>query len=573
MKTTLFKKLFAVILLITVTFGTLTVLLSYSPIKNRQMDNSISELKNIALSIKGFMESGTEEHDIKSVLNEIDSKIDRRITIISQDGKVLADTRAETESMDNHISRPEIMMAMKKGFGVSVRYSKTLGKNLIYAAVSYTQKNGSTGVVRVSVPESDIRGLMNNLFIRFALTALILIIIASAIGLIITSSISRPINQLAEASSRIGRGDFSTVMLNSTTYEIDRLAGNFNKMVQEINRLFTELNLNRQMLSRVLESTQEAMCVIDQHDTVSLWNEQFRNMFSTFDKGNKYWHIIKNYKVTEMIKKVKSTGRTENAEIEESGKWFSVLVSPIGETGDTLLSMYNFTEIKNLQIVKKEFVMNVSHELKTPLTAIKGFVETIEDDANDEIKHFLEIIRRHTDRLIHIVSDLLVLSESESSEYRLDLQKININTFLQKEMRIFERMAAAKGLMIELHADDEPVYAEIDVFAMEQVFTNLVENALKYTEQGNVKVTVRSDFENVFVDVADTGPGIEQEHLERIFERFYVVDKSRTRETGGTGLGLSIVKHIALLHGGSVSVKSTIGQGSIFTVQIKKASS
>jgi two-component system phosphate regulon sensor histidine kinase PhoR len=243
---------------------------------------------------------------------------------------------------------------------------------------------------------------------------------------------------------------------------------------------------------------------------------------------------------------------------------------------ETVLILSDITELKNLESIKRDFVMNVSHELRTPLTAIKGYAETIEGIGGENEKH-LEVIKRHTERLINIVRDLLTLSELEEQTAAPPFERIRLDRIASQTLRLFEEAARRRGLELSLRVEGEPPEVEGDPFMLEQLFINLIDNSIKYTEKGGVTVTLKpgetspAGREAVFV-VQDTGIGISERHLPRIFERFYTVDKSRSRKLGGTGLGLAIVKHIVLIHRGRIDVESTPGEGTAFTVRLPSAS-
>ena len=230
---------------------------------------------------------------------------------------------------------------------------------------------------------------------------------------------------------------------------------------------------------------------------------------------------------------------------------------------------HDITEIKKLQKIKTDFVLNVSHELRTPLTSIKGFIETIETGTlDDENKHYMGIIKRNTDRLINIINDLLSLSEMEEKGTKLQLETVNLKDIIEHALVVFEQQIQSKGFFVHLSIDPDLPTVQGDPFKLEQVFINLIDNAMKYTEKGGITIEMKSQDKKIVITLQDTGAGISPEHLSRIFERFYVVDKSRSKKLGGTGLGLSIVKHIILLHNGTIKAESTLGHGTTFIITL-----
>jgi two-component system phosphate regulon sensor histidine kinase PhoR len=256
--------------------------------------------------------------------------------------------------------------------------------------------------------------------------------------------------------------------------------------------------------------------------------------------------------------------RTEEVNFKE--KYYLCSITFLSSKEELVAVLHDITELKNLERMKKEFVANISHELRTPLTAIKGFVETLEEE--EEIKNvtYLEIIKRHTNRLMYIVNDLLLLSELEQTGTKLVAENVNLIALVENILKVFEQVANKKGIELKLITahDLQPIQA--DLFKVEQMFINLLDNAIKYTEKGEVSITIRQEPSKSIIEIKDTGVGIPASNLPRIFERFYVVDKSRSKKLGGTGLGLAIVKHIVLLHGGTIDVESLQETGTKFTI-------
>jgi two-component system phosphate regulon sensor histidine kinase PhoR len=233
-----------------------------------------------------------------------------------------------------------------------------------------------------------------------------------------------------------------------------------------------------------------------------------------------------------------------------------------------MVIFHDITEIKNTEKIKKDFILNVSHELRTPLTAIKGFIESLGTEIDKKNLRYLDILKRNTERLINIVNDLLVLSELEDRETVLRLEDVDLNQLIEDIRKIFEQKLKEKKLNLKIQSADKHITVKADSFQLEQIFINLIDNAIKYTQKGGIVITVKQDKKYTTISIEDTGIGIPKENLTRIFERFYVVNKSRSRSLGGTGLGLSIVKHIVLLHNGKIDVESTLGKGTKFTISL-----
>lgn len=512
-----------------------------------------------------------EIRQIDELAKRIGKRIDTRITVIGLDGLVLGDSEKDPHKMENHLVRPEIQQALREGIGKSIRYSTTLKEEMLYIAVP-TRKNGNTtGIVRASFPLGQIRALVWNVNSKILYLALILAIFIILLSFLSAKSITKPIKEMALVAKKIAKGDFNTRVFTRAKDEIGELSFALNQMAQELQRLFTTLAVEREELQKILWAMVEGVVVLDSQKRIILANESFKKMcgFSSQSITDRpYWEILRNIDIERLIDKAFISGKTETSEIRYQDKVYlgnTTLLSKTKEK-EVLIVFHDITETKQLERVKADFIANVSHELRTPLTAIKGFVETLEEEASEEQRHFLEIIKKHTDRLINLVSDLLLLSKIEERGKELEMEDINLKEIIRDVLKIFESKLKEKKLKLELAAPDMLPLIKVDSFLMEQLFINLIDNAIKYTKEGEVKVEIIPQKQKIKIRVSDTGIGIPEEHINRIFERFYVVDKARSRQLGGTGLGLSIVKHIVLLHNGEISVDSKVGRGTTFTI-------
>jgi two-component system phosphate regulon sensor histidine kinase PhoR len=331
--------------------------------------------------------------------------------------------------------------------------------------------------------------------------------------------------------------------------------------------MFGEIRLQNEEIRSILASIREGLCVIDKDARIVLCNASFRRIAgSEAPEGRHFWEIVRSSAAVETLRKARETWTDAAGETTIGNRIFSCSVVPLAEGGRLVITLQDITEFRALEKTKKDFVVNVSHELKTPLTAIKGFVETMEGQTEDAVRPYLEIIRRNTERMIAIVEDLLVLSELEERGTQIARTGVDLKPMAAAVLKMFEKRAGEKGLSLSLEAPPDLPAIPADPYQMEGLLLNLIDNAVKYAEKGSVKVrlSVRDRF--VAVEVEDTGIGIDEDDLPHVFERFYVVDKSRSKKLGGTGLGLAIVKHIVSAHGGTVSVKSRIGEGTTFSV-------
>jgi len=311
--------------------------------------------------------------------------------------------------------------------------------------------------------------------------------------------------------------------------------------------------------------------VLDKEGRIKLTNESFQRAFENKEVYNKfYWEVMRSPDFNELIKKVIFERKNQIQEIEFRDKHYLCSVTFLSSKEGLVAVLYDITDLKNLERLKKDFVANISHELRTPLTAIKGFVETLEEEEEIKNVQYLEIIKRHTDRLMNIVNDLLILSELEQTEKALVTEDVNLVSLAENILKVFEHKAKEKGIELKLGAAKDLKTVRADPFMLEQMLINLLDNAIKYTEKGEVLISLTQEDGKSIIEIKDTGIGIPASNLPRIFERFYVVDKSRSKKLGGTGLGLSIVKHIVLLHGGIIDVESSQGIGTKFTIVLPK---
>ncbi len=342
-------------------------------------------------------------------------------------------------------------------------------------------------------------------------------------------------------------------------------------MARKLRSLFKNIQEKQTEISAIITSVKECIALIDQKGVITLSNDSFKNTFGINSEGKYYWEIIRDRKSSKTIENTIKNRVSALCETEINERTFILSTSPLKGKNNTILIFYDITELKSIERMKKEFTINISHELRTPLTAIKGFAETLEEEVKEDSKKYLDIIKRHTDRMINIVNDLLLIAELENENFNKPKEKVNLNDIIKNILPIFRQKAKEKGINLIFSFDNEENNIIGDLYKLEQLFINLIDNAIKYTEKGEVKISIIRKENEICVIVKDTGIGIPSKDLSRIFERFYVVDKSRSRKLGGTGLGLSIVKHIVNLHEGKIKIKSELYKGTEIEVCFKKA--
>jgi len=405
-------------------------------------------------------------------------------------------------------------------------------------------------------------------------TAAVVTVAAGVVSYLIARGTTRPMRDLTSAFRQLSAGEFDVRVRTAKRGRLRELGDSFNEMAFRTQELVAELTRQREALNTVIASIQEGLAVLDNSGVIVLANESFLRICADRDVvGKRYWEVIRDPHVAGLVKSVGPGQSTATRRCDLGGRDYVCSAGFLPAAERLVLTLHDVTEISRTAEVKRDFVQNVSHELRTPLTAIKGFAETMHPTIDEANRPYLETIIRNTDRLVSLVQDLLTLSELEERGTELQLEDVDLKEIAGQMLRLFEARARAKGLALRLTVNSplptpDTLHLRADRFKLEQVFINLLDNAVKYTDKGEVELALSRDDGKAVIQVRDTGPGIAPEHLPRLFERFYVVDKGRSRQLGGTGLGLSIVKHIVLLHSGEISVESTPGVGTTVTVAL-----
>jgi two-component system phosphate regulon sensor histidine kinase PhoR len=492
-----------------------------------------------------------------------------RITVIDAAGVVLADSEKEARDMENHLFRPEIQASLRGEKQMSIRTSSTLKTDMMYLSIPVTAEGRVVGSLRLSFFMKDFEVLMDSLRGDLLKIVGVVTLVAFVLAFFLTRSITRPLREVIDASARVSAGDFDVAVSTRRSGEFRRLARSFNDMTERLRDMIGEIRLQSEEIGSILASIREGLCVLDGDARIVLCNTSFRGIADCdAPEGRHIWEVVRSSGIAEVVRKVRETGTEATAEAVIGDRSYFCNVARLATGNRIVVTLHDVTEFRALEKTKRDFAVNVSHELKTPLTAIKGFVETMEPRAGEENKPYLEIIRRNTDRLIAIVEDLLVLSQLEDRGQKLEKSDLPVRPLAENILKVFEKRAREKGLTLSLEAAPDLPPVKADPLQVEGLLLNLVDNAVKYTEKGTVTVRLASRQDRFVIEVADTGIGIDAAHLPHIFERFYVADKSRSKKLGGTGLGLSIVKHMVLAHDGTVSVASRVGEGTTFTVSL-----
>ncbi|MBN2467268.1 MAG: HAMP domain-containing protein [Deltaproteobacteria bacterium] len=572
MKKTFFPKLFGGFIIIIITFSVSLSALSFKMIRRHYVDAMTSDLQAVALTLAETVEVDliADSYDsLQRFITKTGESLGFRITVIDSKGSVITDSESSAEMMESHVNRPEIIEALQGTIGVSQRFSTTVKKDVLYVAVPIFHNEKIVGTVRTSMLLDEIEVLLGALKTALLQVLAVSIFVSLAIAFLLTRKLSRPLRELRDASKMLSEGDFNARVYLRNDDEFRELGDCFNSMGGQIQSLFKELSRQKEHLSGMIAAVREGFIALDGQGKITLANESFRRMAGKDGLvGRFYWEIIREPNFKNLMETLHG-GKQDicNSEVELKGRTYMCSGSVIPSYEETVIVFHDITEVKSLDKIKKDFIVNVSHELRTPLTAIKGFAETLEElIGDDENRQYVEIIKRNTDRLINIVKDLLLLSELEERGTRLIIEDIDVKDMIESTMTLFKGKAAEGGLDLTAVIGNDVPTIRGDRFKLEQVIINLLDNAIKYSEQGCVGINVARKGAMVEIAVSDTGIGIPEQEQKRIFERFYVVDKSRSRRSGGTGLGLAIVKYIVLLHGGKVEVRSALGEGTTFTV-------
>lgn len=565
-------KLFISFFIVTLLFTFFFIILTFPLIKKHYINTLTDELKELAFVIEPqivpLIKEGSAD-DIDKLVKELRKNIETRITVIDPKGVVLGDSDEEPITMENHSDRQEIVSALKGNIGSSIRFSDTLKKSMLYVAVPISDGGPNLGVVRVSLFLSHIDVLIGKLQKRILYIVMGIMLVSLVGALLFSRALSKPVREIEKTAQKVADGDFKARVFLKQRDELGKLASRFNYMAERIDTLFTELTLQKDELFGIISSIEEGIIVLDRDGKIMLMNESFQKIAGIDSSiGTYFWEIIRKPELDEIVKEAQVKKGSTHREMAFGERVFHVGASYVPSKNEIVLTFHDITDIKSLEAVKKEFVTNISHELKTPLTAIKGFLETMGNVSNKKNAHYLNIIKRNTERLISIVGDISHLSELEERSILPSLEPVEINGIVLDVISIFETRIKEKGITLITNLEKRKTVISADPFQMEQMIINLIDNAVKYTNEGEIKVTTERDNGWFTLSVSDTGIGIPDKDLPRIFERFYRADKSRSRRLGGTGLGLSIVKYIVLLHNGIINVNSIHGSGTIFTVKL-----
>lgn len=554
----------------------------YEQLKN----NLANEIKLILANKKADITINSAD-EIDKTVKQWGQELGIRITIIKKDGIVIADSTYDPLKMDNHRNRPEIKDVLTgKQEGISSRKSKTLNKEMFYLAHPIEEEGEVIGIIRLAKSLKIINSVVKKDIIKYFMFIVLILIITIIVIWNFSSKLINPLNKITEMAREIAHGNYKKrIELINYENEIGIMARMFNYMAEQLENKILEISDEKNKMEAVLRGMADGIIATDCERKTVLVNPAARKMFA-YGKddilGKDIIQIVRNHRIDECLAKaIDSNSYLEEEVIVNSPEGdhrnirchFAPITDETANVSGGVIVFTDITELRRLEQVRKDFVANVSHELRTPLTSIIGYVDTLlESNIEDPVttNKFLQIIKKEADRLSILIRDLLNLSRVEGQSP--DLRPNRLEEVIEKPLNILEDLAEEKEIRIEKEFEDNLPLVLMIPGQIEQVFINLIDNAIKYNEPGGkVIIRVYSNSDKVFVEVEDNGIGIPEADQDRIFERFYRVDKARSRELGGTGIGLSIVKNIIKAHEGNIELESEIGKGTVFKFFLHKA--
>mgnify|MGYP001382568167 CR=1 FL=1 len=572
MKNSLFYKVFGTYLIITLIAMVVIGFYATQQIQSKLLERIDTELTSFARMIQISPSQSKIISDIDTV-----SKIsDSRITLIDARGVVLADSDGQVSDMDNHLNRPEIQEARVRGKGRSERFSDTLRINTLYIAVPIKEGPEIKGYVRLARPLTEVRHYVREINLLILESFIVVGILSFLIAFIFTSRLTSPIHEMERFTERLREGeDPGSLMINSSD-ETGRLARNINFMMMELKEKIQFAHEEKGKLESVLASMGDGILLLDTDDRIVAINDASKKIFTARFRdivGKTLLEAFRNVDMQKALDHFKDTGTPVSREIileEEDQMALDVTISPVRGLPEgkekTVIVLHEVTRLKKLEKVRADFVANVTHEIKTPLTAILGFIETLEGGAIDDkktAKKFLHTIHENAERLDRLVDDLLIISDAELGDMHFSFETVSLDGIIENALTVIEKKASEKRIVMEktIPNDLPSIWGDRD--RLHQIMVNVLDNAVKFTpDAGSISIKALDGKDgNVYIEISDTGIGIPKGEIPRLGERFYRVDKTRSRKLGGTGLGLSIVKHLITALGGKLVIQSQLGRG------------
>ena len=533
--------------------------------------NEMRELLNVISATENASDYGALAKQMAKIAPD-----SLRVTFIAPDGTVIGDSDANPDKMENHKDRPEVQTAMRSGYGEDIRHSATIGTDMLYTA----QKLPNGNIVRLSANVKSLYGHVWTLLPGLLTGTILALAVTPLLAWRLSNGVVKPFGAVADSLENINGGGYGSDIPEPKYEELVPIVRQINELSHKIAGTLAERTTERLRISYLLNNMNEGLVVLDSSQKILIANRSACSFFgaSGNPEGNNLLHLTHIPRIVEAARGASENGRpvTFDFSPDDGSKILQLFISPVtgGENGEAdggvIFLVTDVTVVRRAEQIRSEFVANASHELKTPLTSIKGFAELMESGIiTDPQKtgEYLSLIRSETERMIVLINDILKLSELESIAEDTGRTRVSLLAVARRVAESLAVQADGKNVTVTVEGDDGIVNANSD--RMTQLILNLLDNAIKYNRDGgSVSVAVRQCIDSVVLTVADTGVGIPPEATDRVFERFYRVDKSRSRKMGGTGLGLSIVKHIVGLYRGKISLKSKVGEGTTIEVTL-----
>ncbi|MCX5849593.1 MAG: ATP-binding protein [Deltaproteobacteria bacterium] len=570
MKRNLFLKiLFSYLVIVCLSFFILDMFIK-DEIKKVMTDKIEAELLNYAELI-----DLNAAQKISDQIRQIAIISDSRVTLVDAQGKVLADSEKDIAGMENHFSRPELQEARLKGKGKSIRFSQTIGVDMLYVAIPMKSRSQITGYIRLARPLHDVQSMIEKIYQSVFLAMMIVAVIALFVALFFSYRLAAPIRALERFTERLRQGHPVGTIFLETSDETKKLADNINYLVEELQAQIRLANEEKSKLMTAFTSMTEGVLILNAEDKIEFVNEALSYILSEQYGDLNGKTLMEAFRDVEMQKAFLKFKEKRDTVVEEitlgSGiepVILSVSISSVHNYPDeekAMLVFHDVTRLKKLEKIRVDFVANVTHEIRTPLTAIIGYLETIKAGTIsniDETKRFVDISLNQAQRLNRLVEDLLVISKVELGELSFNYEEISLRNALEGVIPLVEAKVKLKNITIHNKVPQNDVMIRADRDRLTQILVNVLDNAVKFTqENGIVSIECEQKDSYAVLTITDTGIGIPKEEVQRLGERFYRVDRSRSRDLGGTGLGLSIVKHLMIAHGGRMEIESQLGRG------------
>lgn len=546
-----------------------------SAVKKDYEEEKTAELKILVQSISLSLKSDYKNID---TFTPIFTKNNIRATIVDNQGKVVYETNKNVDSMQNHLKRNEVIEARDGLIGSDIRFSNTLRQNFLYVATLIP--NTENFVLRLSIPIEILGQHTNDIISKFLIIILVGVIIAILLILKVVSYFTKPLVELSNATVEIANDIIPKKLYYNSKDEIGNLYNNFNIMTKKLNDSIYELENTNLFLNSILANIVSGVIALNYNREIIFINNRCKSILDMHDddlNNKNIVNVIRNYEINKFVKEYFENRKNEFIITKYKDKTLKLFINvlPYDEIKNSdskygaVLLVEDITEATKNEEMRKSFVANVTHELKTPLTSIKGYVETIKNNEitdHAKINRFMDIIDIEANRLKTLIDDILMLSEIENIEG--SLSEVNLGEVISEVKDVMQNISSVNSVTVN-YICDKDIKVFIDKNRIKQLLINLVDNAIKYNvENGQVNVKIAKSSSFIGIAVEDTGIGIDEKHLPRVFERFYRVDKSRSRQMGGTGLGLAIVKHIVISFNGTINIESKLGQGTKIFIKI-----